>query len=737
MTAALACMLAWSAGIVLAAVALPGAPSMGPVAVVGAVLAGCAGIVLRPSVVALAVAAGLLGVARAEVPVGDPGAAVAAPALAGLQVLVEGRLIDDPRPLGGGEQLIVAPDRVVTSAGLRRPAGGVVAFVRGDPDVQIDDRVELAGRLDLPRDRPDFDRRAYLGQKGVHLEMRAARLSVVRRAGGGPRAVPGWLRERYREAVTRLLPPPHSEVLMGVVLGIRAGVPPRLEQDLVATGLVHLLVLSGLKVAVFARLVTGALQPLLGRAAAVPAVVLIALYALAGGATPAAVRASAMGGLALVAAQLGRPTHVWTSLAAAAAAMLAWQPELAWDVGFQLSFVGTAAIVLLTPGIERQLTRPAWLSRFPTWLREPFAVTCAAQVGTVPLMATDFHLVSPVAPIANAAVLPLLPAMVAAGLLVAPLAAIPDVGRLAALPLAGMLTYLEQVASILARVPAAAIPTPAPSAWAGAAYYAALGGAVGAAHAHGAMRRAAVIVGIAVPVVIGAAELVAWSHPANEAAVLAVGRGQAVLLSGPGGHVLVDGGASPARLADELGARLPPWQRRLRGLVITGPGLGHVGGLVGLTYPADAVIVPEGNPQGSAWRGVALSEAARGAAVSAVHAGQHLDLAGLRLEVLSPEPRPSEPDQLALRISRPGGRSFCDLADLDLEAQAGAAARLRGRCDSLLLPGGGRSAPAPELLAAARPSRLVVSDDGGPLARGLPSALLSRTSEEGTVVLPL
>jgi len=62
MTAALACMLAWSAGIVLAAVALPGAPSMGPVAVVGAVLAGCAGIVLRPSVVALAVAG--LGVRR-------------------------------------------------------------------------------------------------------------------------------------------------------------------------------------------------------------------------------------------------------------------------------------------------------------------------------------------------------------------------------------------------------------------------------------------------------------------------------------------------------------------------------------------------------------------------------------------------------------------------------------------------------------------------------------------------
>src|SRR5205807_158359 len=230
-------------------------------------------------------------------------------------------------------------------------------------------------------------------------------------------------------------------------------------------------------------------------------------YALAGGATPAAVRATAMGGLALVAAHLGRPTHLWTSLAATGAAMLAWRPELAWDVGFQLSFFGTAAIVLLTPGIERRLR---WM---PGWLREPFAVTLAAQVGTVPLMASDFHVLSPVAPIANAAVLPLLPAMVGAGLLVAPLAAVPEVGRIAALP------------------------------------------------------------------------------------------------SGPGGYVLIDGGSSPARLADELGGRLPPWQRRLAGLVITGPGIGHVGGLVGLAYPAATVLVPEGNPAGSVWRTAALAEA--------------------------------------------------------------------------------------------------------------------------------
>jgi len=327
---------------------------------------------VRPAVIALAVAAALLGAARAEVPAGDPTAASRAQALIGLQAAVEGRVADDPRLLGGAEELQVAPDTVATLSGRVAPAGSVVAFVKGAPMVGIDDLVQVTGRLDLPRDTPTFDRRAYTAQKGAYLEIRSASLTVVRRA-GGLRALPGWLRDRYRTAIGTLIPSPHAQVLVGVVLGIRTGIPQRLQQDLIATGLVHLLVLSGLKVAVFARLVTGALSPILGRSATVPAVALIVLYALAGGATPAATRAAAMGGLALVAARLGRPTHLWTSLAATAAAMLAWHPELAWDVGFQLSFFGTAAIVLLTPGIERRL---AWL---PAWLREPFAVTLAAQ----------------------------------------------------------------------------------------------------------------------------------------------------------------------------------------------------------------------------------------------------------------------------------------------------------------------------------------------------------------------
>jgi len=710
---ATACAVAWSTAIALAVVLAPGDGRIGVAALLASALAASLALTLRPAAIGLLAVSALLGVARAELTSPDPGQAAGAAALAGRTAIVQGTVVDDPKLTAAGYEALVAADR---PAGI----GNVLVRVRGPGAVGAGDQVSASGRLKLPADQPGFDRRAYLAQSGAYLELDVPRLDLVQ-TGGGLRTLPGWLRDRYREAVDRLLPPPHAAVLMGVVLGIRTGIPPGLQSDLIATGLVHLLVLSGLKVAVFARLVTSALRPLLGRWAALPAISLIALYALAGGATPAAVRASAMGGLALLAGALGRPTYVWTSLAMAAAAMLGWRPELAWDVGFQLSFAGTAAIVLLTPAIEKRL------HRVPRLLREPFAVTCAAQVGTLPMMATDFHVLSPVAPLANAAVLPLLPLMVGGGLLLAPLAAMPELGRVLVLPLTALVVYLEQVAWLLARVPAAAISIPAFPAWAGGAYYAAVGGVVAAARTQGGRRLAALLLAAAAPVAIVGAELVAWTRPPPSVSILAVGDGQAVLLRGPDGAVLIDGGPSPARLADAIGARLPPWRRRLEGLVITGQGLGHVGGLQGATYSARVVFVPAGGLPGSAWRNAALEQQSQGAEIRTAGPGSVSTLGGFRLEFVG----------LGVRATGPAGKAVCVFGDLDAQAQADAAALLRGRCDYLVLPGGGKSAPAPELLAKARPRVLIASLASGRTAHGLPAGSLRRTDQEGTVELPM
>ena len=92
---------------------------------------------------------------------------------------------------------------------------------------------------------------------------------------------------------------------------------------------------------------------------------------------------------------------------------------------------------------------------------------------------------------------------------------------------------------------------------------------------------------------------------------------------------------------------------------------------------------------------------------------------------------------LAVRVIAPSGRAFCDLSDLDIDAQTVAAARLPGPCSYLLIPGAGRSLLSPELERAAGPStQLIASRSAGRLAQGFSPTVL-RTDQEGTITLPM
>lgn len=733
---ALVLAICWCVAIAAAVVFVPSQPVVGAVALAASLPALALALFLRPALLALAVTVALLAVARTELPPIDPQTPARAAAYAGETIVMSGRVADDSRPVAGGQEVLVEPAQVNDATATITGVGNFVVRWRGPTQVGFGDAVTATGKLTLPRDLPTFDRRVYLAQRHVYLELQASSFDVAASA-TGIASVPAWLRARFTEALDTAMPAPHAAVLLGVVLGIKQGIPARLQNALISTGLIHLLVLSGLKVAVFARIVQGALHPVLGRAATWPAIALISLYAMTGGATPAAVRASAMGGLAIAGAHLGRPSHVWTSLALVAAAMLAWHPELAWDVGFQLSFAGTAAIILLTPAIARRV------HFLPHVLREPFAVTCAAQVGTLPMMATDFHVFSPVAPLANALTLPVLPVLIAAGLLLGAMAAVPEIAHTAAIPVIAVVAYIEQVAYLLARIPLAVIPIPRFPTWLGVAYYSALGPAVAGAHARSRKgRRVAFITAGVAPILITCVGLAMWTNAPPQAIVLDVGDGQAVLLRSSHGAILIDGGPSPARLKDGLGAQLPPWQSTLDALVITAPGLGHVGGLAAFDHAASTVLIPNADITGSTWRTAALEQAGRGARVEPMTAGARMNVAGFDLKILAPE-KGAPGDQvgaadLALQARAPDGKTFCDLSDLDLDAQTVAATRLDAPCTYLLLPNAGKSKLSPDLERAAisTTTQLIASRSAGRLATGFPPNVL-RTDQEGTITVPL
>src|SRR5258705_524216 len=139
---------------------------------------------------------------------------------------------------------------------------------------------------------------------------------------------------------------------------------------------------------------------------------------------PAAIRAAVMGALLALAPALGRAYNVFTALALAVLLMTVLEPALLYDAGFQLTALATAGLPLLTPRIARRLV--VWLRWLPfsAVIAELLAVTLAAQIATLPVLALTFHIISFVAPLANLLTVPLLAPLLVLGSLVATVGAV-------------------------------------------------------------------------------------------------------------------------------------------------------------------------------------------------------------------------------------------------------------------------------------------------------------------------
>ncbi len=165
---------------------------------------------------------------------------------------------------------------------------------------------------------------------------------------------------------------PARGFVLAAVLGLPAALPPAIRSDLRRAGLGHLVAVSGMNVAVAALLLRAPLlrlgllvggSPLLGCALAL---VPVAAYVGLTGAAAPAVRAAVMFTLVQLGVLCGRPAHGMTTLALAAAGLLAWSPAWARDPGFHLSMAAMAVLLrpvapgAPTPGLLAQSWHVTW-----------------------------------------------------------------------------------------------------------------------------------------------------------------------------------------------------------------------------------------------------------------------------------------------------------------------------------------------------------------------------------------
>lgn len=256
---------------------------------------------------------------------------------------------------------------------------------------------------------------------------------------------------------------PYAALAAGLIAGGKEGLGDALVSAFIATGLIHIVVLSGYNVMIVAESVRRFFKKIFGNArtrepfSAFLAGLAILLFVLAAGAGAASVRAGLMALTALFARATGRTYDGVRALLFVGVLMLLHNPLiLAYDPGFQLSFVATLGLILGAPITER------WISfvriRF---LREIIAATFAAQIAVLPLLLYQTGLLSLVALPANILVLPLVPFAMAASLIAA-LAGllVPALAGIFGFPAYLALAYIIAIAEHASALPLASLTLP-------------------------------------------------------------------------------------------------------------------------------------------------------------------------------------------------------------------------------------------------------------------------------------
>lgn len=616
---------------------------------------------------------------------------------------------DGPRP-------VQLPPRLL----LGWYAGNEAALAVPPPTPAPGERWQLAVRLKAPHGHANphgFDYELWLWEQGVQAT------GYVR---AGPRDAPPrlldatWrkpveqLRHRVRDAIFAKVDDPRlAGVLAALVVGDQGAID-RADWDVFrATGVAHLMSISGLHVTMFAwaaGLALGALWRLRSglclawpaqHAALVGGLVLAAAYALfSGWGVPAQRTVWMLAAVALL--RLGARAWPWPWVwLLACAVVVTIDPWALTQAGFWLSFVAVG-VLFASGGRQPPAAGAPAMARWRramaaggALLREQWVVTLALT----PLSLLLFGQVSVVGLLANLVAIPWVT------LVVTPLALIGTLVPAAWTVAAQAVAVLAAGLQLLAAVPFATWSAPAPPPWAGAAGL--LGGLLLMMRLPWSLRA------LALPLLLPALLWQAPRPPPGEFEVLAadVGQGNAVLVRTANHTLVYDTGPGYSRETDAGQRVLVPLLRALGEQV-------------------DTVVLSHRDQDHTGGAGAVLRMQPRAALLSSLEdghglhvlrpglrcaAGQHWDWDGVRFRILHPDAAAydaaGKPNARSCVLHVGNGRGAALLpGDVEKAQEALLAGQPTAlHADLLLVPHhGSKTSSSPPFLAAVQPAVAVV-----------------------------
>ena len=339
----------------------------------------------------------------------------------GKTTAVQGRVLKQPDARGTTVRYVVGELVVGEIAGAsQRVSGKILLTNRLYPEFSYGDTVLFRCKLSAPLPFNGFLYDAYLAKDGIYSLCRYP--SNIGKAQTRP--LTGWkfvkgyffkIKGSFISRLNAVLPSPASALASGILIGDTSGIPDDLMEAFRATGVIHIVAVSGYNVSIIvvAFMLAAPYFFISRRAAWFIAVPAIIGFVVMTGAESSAVRAGIMALIAGAAAVSGRVGAVWRILVFTAAIMLLINPYvLRFDVGFQLSFLATLGLIYITPRIDKYVS--SFIGHFPFFrygrnffaiIRESFSTTVGANIAVAPVIFLQFGTFSFLSPIVNVLIL--------------------------------------------------------------------------------------------------------------------------------------------------------------------------------------------------------------------------------------------------------------------------------------------------------------------------------------------
>lgn len=423
---------------------------------------------------------------------------------------------------------------------------GVLCYFPDEAMPKTGQYVSLTGRARSLRHAMNpgaFDQEAYYRVQGVELQLMDC--SVVRAVGEGN----SWkealfsLRCRLEKILYENLEEEQASVLSAMLLGSKKRLDSEVKELYQASGIAHILAISGLHISFLGMLLLRLLRRL-GCPAKIAALLCLPLlysYGVLTGAGASGLRALCMFFLQLGAVLTGRTYDMITALAAAALLLLAEQPQYLFSGSFQLSFGAILGLGLIYPALRAEKRRTNQerraAGRVCAALSDSLLAGGSVMLMTLPVLLRNFYEFAPWSLLLNLLVVPLTGLLLPAGFaLMAAGGLCPVLAPFPALVCRGILAAFTLLCRAALTLPGSRVCTGYVPDWQAAAYFMLLFLAC-------CGRRRKVLKNV----LLGSALLVLFLHlPAKPLQIhmVDVGQGDCFFLQARGEYALIDGGSS-------------------------------------------------------------------------------------------------------------------------------------------------------------------------------------------------